>query len=239
MAHQETIAVFGAGGKTGSEAVKQVARRGFRVIGLEHHLPAMSERIEDVEYVQCDVLEDDLAGKIEGCGAVISALGVSFSPKAAIDPPPLYTEGTRRIVEAMQQTNITRIAVISAAFVEPQPSVPIWFRHTVVPALVNILENMRAMEHMLEAQRDLRWTAVRPGWLIDLPFSGEARTGPLKLPDDCFRCRHTDLAAFLVDIIEKDEWIKAKPAIGKPETDDREGLAALRKELESIFASNN
>jgi hypothetical protein len=181
-------------------------------------------------------LNDDLVGLVEGCSAVISALRIAFTPKTAIDPPPLYTEGTRRIIEAMRKTKVERIAVISAAFVEDQPNVPTWFRLSVVPTLTKILEQMRAMERMLEDQPGLNWTAVRPGWLLDLPFSGEAQIGPRILPHDCFKCRHADLAAFLLYAIENEEWIGGKPAIGKPETEDHEGLHALRSELEGMFA---
>ena len=237
MTDNLTLAVFGAGGKTGTLLLERAVRSGHRVRGLEHHLPAHANRIADVDYIQCDVLNDDLADAIQGCDAVISTLGVSFTPSTAIDPPPLYTDGTHRIVEAMSKTNIDRIAVISAAFVDEQPSVPSWFRLTVVPALSNILEHMRAMERMLEAEPGLRWTAARPGWLIDLPYSGEAQARARTLPPDCFRCRHSDLAAFLLDVIESAKWINEKPAVGKPEAEDDEGVLALRKELESMFAS--
>ena len=162
-----TLAVFGAGGKTGTLVLEHAVRSGHHVRGLEHHLPDLADRIEGVDYIQCDVLEDDLAPSIEGCDAVISALGVSFSPSTAIDPPPLYTDGMRRIVEAMGEAKIDRIAGISAAFVDRQPSVPSWFQLSVIPALSNILEHMRAMERLLEDAHGLRWTAVRP---ISPPF---------------------------------------------------------------------
>ena len=234
-----TLAVFGAGGKTGTLLLEQAKRRGHHVRGLEHHLPDPAKRIEGADYIQCDVLEDDLADAIRGCDAVISTLGVSFTPSTAIDPPPLYTEGTRRILEAMRRADIDRIAVISAAFVDQQPGMPSWFRLTVVPALANILEHMRVMEGMLEAEQGLRWTAARPGWLINLPYSGEARVKARTLSADCFRGRHADLAALLLDSVVSGRWINEKPAIGKPEADDLEGLLALREELESLFASSS
>lgn len=232
-----TLAVFGAGGKTGTRLLEQAIRAGHCVRGLEHHLPDVEDRIDGVEYIKCDVLEDDLVDQIRGCDAVISALGVSFSPSTAVDPPPLYTDGTCRIVEAMHQAGIDRIAVISAAFVEEQPNVPSWFQLTVVPALSNILEHMRAMERMLEGETGLKWTAVRPGWLIERPYSGAALVQDRTLVEHCFRCRHADLAALLLDVVTEGTWINEKPAIGKPEADRDEGLLALREELGGMFAS--
>ena len=236
MGEALSIAVFGAGGTTGTLLLEQAIRGGHHVRGPEHHLPDDDDRIAGVEYVRCDVLEDDLDDLVSGCDAVVSTLGVAFSPSTAIDPPPLYAEGTRRIVEAMGRVGIDRLAVISAAFVEHQPAAPAWFSLTAVPALNRILDQMRAMEGMLEAQDWLRWTAVRPGWLLDLPYSAEVRVRADRLPEECFRCRQADLAAFLLEVVVEDNWVGARPAIGKPETDDIEGLAALRDEIERMFA---
>ncbi|UVI40179.1 NAD(P)-dependent oxidoreductase [Qipengyuania spongiae] len=147
------LAVFGAGGKTGTEILRHAVRKGIAVRAFEHTLPEPSDRVDNVEYFQCDVLNDDFSSELEGCRAVISALGIGFSPSTTIDPPPLYTEGTRRLVEAMSTTGISQIVVISAAFVEPQPSVPAWFELTARPALHNILEQMRAWKIFWSARK--------------------------------------------------------------------------------------
>ncbi|MEL7196769.1 MAG: NAD(P)H-binding protein [Pseudomonadota bacterium] len=232
MSQPEKIAVFGAGGSTGAEVLKRARKRGLSIRALEHSLPKQSERIAGFEYVKCDVLQDDLSEALEGCDAVISALGVAFGPRTAINPPPLYTEGTRNIVKAMDKLEAKRIAVISAAFVEHQPSVPAWFELTAKPALANILEQMRAMEAMLQAHEHLQWTAARPGWLLDEPFTGEAVVSDERLAEGCFRCRHADLAECLIDFICENSWLQAKPAIGKPEAGEFESLAAVKSELE-------
>lgn len=229
--HASPIAVFGAGGKTGTEILRHAVRKGIEVRAFEHALPEPSDRVGGIEYIQCDVLEDDFRSELEGCRAIISALGIGFSPSTAIDPPPLYTDGTRRLVEAMKSASISRIAVISAAFVEPQPSVPAWFDLTAKPALHNILEQMRAMEEMLERETGIEWTAARPGWLLDEPYTGEAVISDERLAEGCFRCRHADLAASLLDFVCENTWVNAKPAIARPEEDRFEDIKALKAEL--------
>ena len=225
------LAVFGAGGKTGTEILRHAVHKGIEVRAFEHTLPEPSDRVDNVEYLQCDVLNDDFSSELEGCRAVISALGIGFSPSTAIDPPPLYTEGTRRLVEAMSATGISRIVVISAAFVEPQPSVPAWFELTARPALHNILEQMRAMEDLLERAKGLNWTSARPGWLLDEPYTGEAVITDERLAQDCFRCRHADLAAAMLEFVCENTWVNAKPAIARPEEDRFENVSALKTEL--------
>ena len=225
------LAVFAAGGKTGTEILRHAVHKGIEVRAFEHTLPEPSDRVDNVEYLQCDVLNDDFSSELEGCRAVISALGVGFSPSTAIYPPSLYTEGTRKLVEAMSTTGMSRIVVISAAFVEPQPSVPAWFELTARSALHNILEQMRAMEDLLERAKGLEWTAARPGWLLDEPYTGEAVIADERLVEGCFRCRHADLAAAMLEFVCENTWINAKPAIARPEEDRFENVSALKAEL--------
>ena len=231
MSDTSPIAVFGAGGKTGSEILRQAIRRDVAVLAFEHSLPPPSDRIEGVEYIECDVLNGGFADNLEGCRAIISALGVALSPSTAIHPPPLYTEGTRKLILAMRETSIRRIVVTSAAFVEPQPSIPAWFELMARPALHNILQEMRAMEKTLERETDLDWTAARPGWLLDAPCTGEAIISDERLAEGCLRCRHADLAASLLEFVCENTWVQAKPAIGRPEENRFEDMTALKTEL--------
>ena len=99
MPDTRPIAVFGAGGKAGTELLKHAFGRDVPIRAFEHNLPEPSERIGEFEYIDCDVLSDDFAQQLDGCRAVISTLGVGFGPSNAIDPPPLYTEGTRNLLE--------------------------------------------------------------------------------------------------------------------------------------------
>jgi nucleoside-diphosphate-sugar epimerase len=227
----QTIAIFGAGGHTGRHAVSHALTMGLDVVAIDLHPPKADERMDGLTYRAANVMEDDLAPAMEGCDAVISALGVAFTPSNALNPPPLYSKGTQRITQAARQAGIKRIAVISAAFVEEQPELPLWFRSSVVAALHNILAQMRKMEAMLEAQPDLDWIAVRPGWLLDKPATGKLLVGDRILPKGAFRCREADLGHFLVHAVTSGEHVHQKPAIGAPEAHEDESLAALGSEL--------
>lgn len=228
------IAVVGGSGATGREVVRHALRAELEVIAIDRSNPAAADRAENVIYREADVLSDDLAPALKGCDAVISTLGVAFSPRNAISPPPLYTEGTRRVLDGMERAGVDRIVVISAAFVIDQPTLPTWFKLTVIPALHNILEQMRQMEALLEQRPDLRWTAVRPGWLIDKPAAGDLLVHEETLPDQAFRCRIGDLGAFLVDCARRDLHVRARPAVGAPEDEEFESPLALGKEFANL-----
>lgn len=228
------IAVFGASGATGQEVVRHAIRAGREIVAIDRSIPDENDRIEGVIYKEADVLKGDQYDALQGCDAVISALGVAFSPSNALSPPPLYTQGTRNILDGMERSGINRIAVISAAFVTNQPNLPTWFKLTVVPALHNILEQMREMETLLEQRPHLEWTAVRPGWLIDKPASGSLLEDEALLPEEAFRCRIGDLGAFLIECLQDDRYVRRKPAIGAPEDEKFESPRALGAEFAGL-----
>ena len=164
------ICVFGAEGLTGGHVIGQALKRGWQVVGVDRDEPHDPYQGPAIEYRTADVLEDDLSKPVTGCDAVISALGVGNDPRTLLDPPPLYTEGTRRIVEGMRGAGVSRLVAISATFVATQERGPLHFRVPAMIALDRIFDQMREMETMLRGMDDLEWTAVRPGWLM----AGEA-----------------------------------------------------------------
>jgi uncharacterized protein YbjT (DUF2867 family) len=177
-----------------------------------------------------DVLEGDLRPVLSGVEAVISCLGVPNDPKTLLDPPPLYTRGTRRIMDAMQAEGLGRIVVISASFVVAQDRGPFLFRTAVMAALAKVLDQMREMEAMLRAST-LDWTAVRPGWLLEAEPTGEAWIGPDVIPEDLIRTRTGDLATLLIDCAANDAWLRATPAIARDEPDFQESSGEVIVEM--------
>ena len=146
------------------------------------------------------------------------------------DPPPLYSRGTQRIVEAMRDTGVKRLIVISAAFADRSASVPEWFRAASLP-LANLFGDMRKMERVLSGSIDIDWTAARPGWLLDEPLSGDFHVAENDLPSDSLRTRRADLAQFLIDCAMGDHWIHKTPFIARPEADSFERPTALLDEF--------
>lgn len=224
------ILVFGAEGATGREAVRLAAARGHPVRASERIFEAPEALPPGVEARSADVLEDDLRPLVRGMDAVISCLGVPNDPRTLLDPPPLYTTGTRRIMEAMEAEGVRRIVVISASFVAAPDRGPLLFRTAVIAALSKVLGQMRAMEALLRASR-LDWTAVRPGWLMQGAATGNAWIGPDAIPPDLIRTRTGDLAELLLDCAANDAWLRATPAIARHEPDLRESSAEVVLEM--------
>ncbi|NNU16627.1 NAD(P)H-binding protein [Parvularcula sp. ZS-1/3] len=233
-AHQYDLTLFGASGRTGIDILNQATDRGLKVLAIDHSMPDEPEARKGIEHRTADVLEDDLAPLVADSAAVISALGVAFSPKTAIDPPPLYSKGTGRIIAAMKEAGRDRLCVISAAFAAERANLPLWFEQTVVRALGSILEDMREMEEALRSS-SLNWTAARPGWLLDRPRTQSYHVSTENLPDGAFRTRHGDLAHFLIECALHGDHGKSAPFLARRESKPDESPAALGKETLSMI----
>lgn len=227
---RKTIAVFGATGDTGKHVVRQALERGYRVRGVERDWPDKFCDDPDFEQRTADVMEDDLSPIVDGCDCVISAIGLGRDPRTLADPPPLYTECAVRLVEALRDHDGTRLAVISAAFADPDVSIPLWFRAATLP-LRHIFRQMADMERVLRASGNLDWTAVRAGWLLDRPFTGDYEIAASDLPAGTLRTRHADLADFLIHCVETGEWSHRSPHIARREAMHLQSPPALVEEL--------
>lgn len=224
------ITIFGAGGATGRDVVKEARKRGWKVIAVERAWDSASPD-DGIDRREGDVLKDDVAPLIEGSDAVISALGVGLSAQSVTNPPPLYTDGTRAIIEGMRAHGVTRLVVISATFTEARDRGPIYFRGTALVALNRVFRQMEEMEDILRATNDIDWTAVRPGWLMEGVATRDYTVTEDVIPEDLIRTRHADLAHFMVDCVESGDWIRKTPAIARKEPESASSPVQILSEL--------
>ena len=223
MSEPKHITVLGAGGVTGRKVVDQALADGHRVRAVELSQPFGMPDDERLECVTADVMKDDLDHVVAGTDVVISALGLPLSLQTAIDPPPLLIEGALRTTRAMRAAGVRRYIVISASFVAARDRGPIWFRAPAMPTLQRIFAQMGDMERLLRATCDIDWTAVRPGWLLDEPFTGDYTVAEDVIPRNMIRTRHADLAHFMLRCATSDDWIGKTPAIARRQQDALDG----------------
>lgn len=217
MSDLKTLTVFGAKGETGIEIVTQATARGHTVRAVEPDWSEASDLPEGAEAITADIMSDDLTAMIEDADAVISAIGLTLSPKTMVAPPPLYTEGAVKLIDAMRQTACRRLIVVSATFVETLDRGPHWFRAAAGLALERTFTQMSEMERILRAAGDIDFTACRPGWLMNGDLTEDYIVTPDVIPPDLIRTRHADLAHFMLHCAETGEWSRATPAIARPE----------------------
>ncbi len=225
------ILVYGANGATGARLVTLALDRGHRVRASDVTLAEGRPQHERLEWVETDILTPAAPARdMEGIDAVLDAVGIAAGPSTVFSPPPLYSEGTRNVLRAMEDGGVSRIVVISATFVETMARGPIWFEAAARLGLASIFAQMAEMEEVLRAS-SARWTAVRPGWLLVADPSGDYGVFEDVIPEDLIRTRTGDLADFMLRCVEEDLHVRGTPAIAREEPAEMSGPDAVLRDM--------
>jgi len=163
------IVVFGANGRTGRQLTGQALDAGHEVVAVTRHPEQMPSR-DRLSVLGGDVT--DLAavdGAVAGGDAVLSVLGVPYSPK----PVCVYSAGTANIIAAMTHHGVRRLAVAGTAALDPgyRSTDSVIFTRLMEPLFMRLpgktlyADNAR-MEELIQAS-SLDWTVVRACWLFD------------------------------------------------------------------------
>ncbi|WP_170864136.1 NAD(P)-dependent oxidoreductase [Paracoccus sp. SM22M-07] len=206
------IVVVGANGSVGQEIVTQALAAGHNVVGAVRR-PETLSHIKGVEVAKIDLSNPEtLTIAMQGADAVISALGhggLGSSMKFTT----LYSDATRAIRQAMRQTGVKRIMVLSSGGTVDNPNAPAFYSKFLRRLLINTYTDMARMEAILEESGDLDWTVVRLTYLLkgpSKPFLVEEG----KLSRGNFKIHTCDAARFVVGELNERKWIKAHPVLG-------------------------
>ena len=194
------IVIFGANGVTGRLLTR-------RVLDAGHSAVAVTRRPDDFPITDprltiagADVRRDDLAGIVDGADAVLSTLGVPFTRQ----PIDTYSAGTRNVVNAMRETGVNRLVVVSSTGAYPalgRRHAPLLLRlfEPIITRTIGktVYDDIRRMEALVR-DSGLDWTIVRPSGLFDLPEATDYVAGETD-PVGAFTAR-IDLADYLVKL---------------------------------------
>eukprot|EP00536_Pseudo-nitzschia_multiseries_P017791 jgi/Psemu1/226496/e_gw1.1815.14.1 len=214
----KTIAVFGASGLTGAEAVFQALNEGDKVVGLTRNpsnlkIPAGSGgddagkplENENLTMIAGDVTKKSDVDKVfEGdIDGVIVALG----GKTAEVGETMLTDGTNNVIAAMKEKGVKRLAVVTSIGAgDSENQAPFFFKVLMWTAMKKIFLDKNNQE---EATRNsgLEYCIVRPGGLsVDPP------TGVVNVIDgEAGSIPRADVAQFCLDAVRMDDF----PYIGK------------------------
>lgn len=199
------IAVIGAGGKAGSEIVKEALHRG-------HEVTAIVRSAAKVTDSRAAVLEKDVfdlsAGDLKGFDAVVNAFGAPFGQEH------LHVDAGNVLINALKDVPGTRLIVVGGAgslFVDEAKTTKVvetpGFPDFVKPTALNQGKNLE----ILQGTEGLKWTFVSPS----ANFAVGARTGSYVKGKDHLLVNskgesyvsYADYAIAIVDEIEKPEHV--------------------------------
>ena len=207
------VLIFGATGGIGRWAVQHAQRRGYQVTAYVRNASKLHGHngIKIIEGSITDVKKVKRA--LVGQDAVIWCVGIPMKRKLRTHDS---LEGHKILIEAMHETGVKRLVdwgTPSVHFIDDKKSFI-----TVVPgilagiALADAKKEMVAIGDLLE-KSDLDWTMVRFMAPKDTPYTGNVKVGfgDSKMN---FAISREDIAAFMVEQVEDERYIRSMPIIG-------------------------
>jgi nucleoside-diphosphate-sugar epimerase len=206
------IVIFGANGSTGRLLTRRVLDAGHSPVAVTRRPDEFPISDARLTITGADVLRDGLAGIVAGADAVLSTLGVPFTRQ----PVDTYSVGTSKVVNAMRESGVNRLVVVSSTGAYPAPGrrhTPLALRlfEPIITRTIGktVYDDIRRMEAVVR-HSGLDWTIVRPSGLFDLPQVTNYVAGEID-PVGAFTAR-IDLADYLVKLAQ-DETASQKTVV--------------------------
>lgn len=211
------ILILGISGRTGRLVAEEALKRGHTVAGITRDIT--STVIPGAEITVGTPYDYDTVKKaIDGCDAVISTLnlfpvsqGLFSKPSQPLD---VMSVAMRNTVRLMKEKGIRRIVLMTAMGVgDSSGQMPWFFALLVKISSIRFVYADHAVQEKVLEESGLEWTIVRPVALRDdnkdlavmHNLNGNGRI-------TSFISRNA-VAHFMLDCIEKGEFIRQKPAI--------------------------
>ncbi|OBI13939.1 NAD-dependent epimerase [Mycobacterium sp. E2327] len=192
------IVIFGANGSTGRLVTRRVLDAGHAAVAVTRRPDEFPISDARLTVAGADVRRDHLAEIVAGADVVLSTLGVPFVRR----PVDTYSVGTRNIVNAMCESGVSRLVVVSSTGAHPargRRHTPLALRlfEPIIARTIGktVYDDIRRMETVVR-ESGLDWTIVRPSGLFDLPRVTNYVAGETD-PVGAFTAR-VDLADYLV-----------------------------------------
>lgn len=205
------ILVLGATGGTGRLIVRYALAKEYAVAALVRSKSRAAE-LPGAELVEGDARDEAaLLRALEGCDAVISALGTGISPLSKVT---LLSDATRALVAAMERSAVRRLVCITGMGAgDSRGHGGFLYDRLILPLLLrNVYKDKDRQEALIRAS-SLDWIIVRPTVLND----DVARRSVRALTDLAgFKggnIARADVARFVVDQLTTDTWLRQAPLI--------------------------
>ena len=203
------VLVLGATGGTGRLIVRDAVAKGHSVVALVRS--KASTDLPGASMIEGDARDEaTLAPAMDGCDAVVSALGTGMGFRKVS----LLAEATRALVPAMTRYGVSRLVCISALGVgDSRGHGGFVFDRLFQPLLLS--QAYKDKDHQEAAIRasSLDWVIVRPAMLTDDPAQGSVRAVTNLARINGGKVARADVARFVVEQLTTDTWLGRTPVI--------------------------
>lgn len=235
-----SIAVFGATGGTGSEAVYQALAKGEEVTCLARDpakmlIPEGSGGDKGGQPLSDDKLtvfkgsvtnKEDVNKVFEGKG--VTGVVVALGGKTKDVGKTMLQDGTANIIEAMKANDVKKIAVVTTIGAgDSMDQAPWAFRLLMMTVMSSIMADKNKQEELFlnGPGAELDYTIVRPGGLKTEPPNGIVNV----IDGEAGAISRADVAAFCLEAAMDDDfqYVKQTPCIS---SDKGSGFASVLKD---------
>lgn len=205
------VLVLGATGGTGRLIVHDALEKGHSVVALVRS-KARAPDLPGADIIEGDACDEGaLMRALEGCDAVVSALGSGLSPFSAVS---LLTEATHALIPAMRRRGVSRLVCISALGVgDSRGHGGFVFDRLFLPLLLRHAYKDKGRQEAAIRASSLDWVIVRPGMLIDGPARGSVRAIGDLASVNGGKIARADVARFVVEQLATNTWLRQTPVL--------------------------
>ena len=208
------LAVFGATGLLGRELVRQAAARGHAMRILSRREIGGDTLPEEAVVVRGDYMDPDAVRRtLEGVDAVLSTIGPPPNRKTELTPED-FGRAMDRLIAAMRAAGVSRIINVASTATRFGREPYGWGRRLLrllLRSVAPVVIPGKELELAALARSDRAWTTVRP------PLIKTGIGGSLRADDQDPQGMRVDtalLAAFMLDQLDDDTWVRRAPFVG-------------------------
>lgn len=205
------LIIFGATGTVGKQLVQQALFKG-------HHVKAFGRNVFTTDYLEKEKLvlvqgalfdEKEVFNAIKGCDAVLSAIGGAMDGSDKT-----RTLGMKNIIKQMEKAGVKRIVAVGGSGILNFDENTLLVDHADYPKQYIPVgkEHQKAYELLQESTLD--WTIVGSPEIVDNGPTGAYTSKANYEPDpNNYRINAGDLAMFMLNELEKNEYVKQRVGI--------------------------
>jgi len=203
------VLVLGATGGTGRLIVRDSVAKGYSVVALVRSTAHAD--LPGAELIEGDARDEaTLARAMDGCDAVVSALGTGMG-RRKVD---LLTVATRALIAAMTRNDVRRLVCISALGVgDSRGHGGFVFDRLFQPLLLSQAYKDKSRQEATIRVTSLDWVIVRPARLTDDQARGSVRAVTNLASINGGKVARADVARFAVEQLTADTWLRQTPVI--------------------------
>lgn len=205
------ILLLGATGKLGRVVVDELLKNNYQVIALVRNPNKLNQDNSNLRVIKGDLTNNnDLKNALRGVDSVISVLGHGFRTKF-----PIQEMALSKLIPLMEKNRAKRIIAITGAGLrvkgDPRSTMADfsdWIFRLIDPYRVS---DAQKQQNLLE-KSSLEWTVIRTPVHNNNNSSKLVKIG-YDQPMPWITVSRKAISKFMIECIEKNEWVKKSPII--------------------------